>query len=85
MVKKIKRFVVFVLFSMIFQLIHGRLQNGASGEQELKLVPSAEAKCCPANETTLDRNGNCCRCVKNDTCCHTDECCSSGSDDPVGY
>ena len=58
MVKKIKKFVVFILFSMVFQLIHNKIQSGES-DQGLKLIPSAEARCCPAGSTRLDDNGNC--------------------------
>ena len=59
MVKKIKRFVLFVLFSMVFQLIHNKIQN-ENTDQSLKLIPSAEAKCCPEGSDHLDGNKNCC-------------------------
>lgn len=58
MVKKVRRFVVFVLFSMFFQLLNGKTteEQGA-----VKVgIASAEARCCPAGSTFLDANGNCC-------------------------
>lgn len=61
MVKKVKRFIVFVLFSLFFQLLHGRTQTGTGAEQGLNLIPSAEAKCCPAGSNHLDSNGGCCK------------------------
>ena len=63
MVKRVKRFVLFVLFSLVFQLIHNRVAEG-TGEGEkfgIKVgIPSAEAKCCPAGTKRLDSKGNCC-------------------------
>ena len=78
MVKKIKRFIVFVLFSMVFQLIHNKVQTGEN-DQNLKLIPSAEAKCCPQEADHVDSNGNCCTtkqsCTdKNGNCCDCDNC-----------
>ena len=62
MVNKVKRFVVFVLFSFIFQLIHVKVAEEASEEQKFNIragVSSAEAKCCPPESTGLDSYGNC--------------------------
>jgi len=63
MVKKVKRFIVFVLFSLFFQLLHVKTSDGTNEGQNIgpRLgVPSAEAKCCPPGSTGLNRNGECC-------------------------
>ena len=76
MVKKIKRFVLFVLFSMVFQLIHNKIQNG-NADQSLKLVPSAEAKCCPVDKDHVDKHGKCC--APEESCTDKDgHCCVCG-------
>ena len=51
MAKKIKRFFVFLLFTMCFSLLSGRInqsvnQKGSSGDSKQKGWNSAEAKCC---------------------------------------
>ena len=63
MVKKIKRFVIFMLFSLFFQLFH--LKTSDETNEGQKFIPqlgasSAEAKCCPVGTKKLDSNGNCC-------------------------
>ena len=59
MVNKVKKYIVFVLFSMLFQLLHNKIQ-GVNEGSGFFLVPSAEAKCCPAGTTHLDSDGRCC-------------------------
>lgn len=57
MVKKVKRFIVFVLFSFFYSLMSGKLTNH-SGKIEIG-TNEAEAKCCPAGSVSLDKYGNC--------------------------
>ena len=51
MAKKIKRFFMFLLFSIFFSLLSGRInqsvnQKGSSGDSKQKGWNSAEAECC---------------------------------------
>lgn len=58
MVKKVRKFIVFVLFSMFFQLLNGKTTED---QRTVRLgIPSAEARCCPAGSTFLDARGECC-------------------------
>ena len=73
MVKKVKRFVVFILFSIFFQLIHNKIA-GTNEDNSFRLIPSAKALCCPP-ETEY---------VKDGKCCTKDSCKGSRSGDGEG-
>ena len=62
MVKKVKRIIVFMLFSLFFNMLSNKTETGSSkAKLAWSVVPSAEAKCCPAGSDHLDNNGNCCK------------------------
>ena len=63
MARKIKRFFVFLFFSLFFSLLSGRIDRAGKGEESKKSLNSAAAKCCPEAQSAAVR--------KEDTCCAT--------------
>ena len=69
MARKIKRFFVFLFFSLFFSLLSGRIERSSKNEENRKSFNSAEAKCCPeAQSAAVCKNRSS---GENDVCCAT--------------
>ena len=70
MAKKIKRFIVFLFFSLFFSLLSGKINGGKKVDKTASWNSAAAGQCCPEGVGKTEDGAKCCCPCSDDGPCY---------------